>query len=355
MRPSDLSAALAALIPTRQPIFLSGPPGVGKSSLVYQAASAIYDGATLDSVVGGTPDVPWFVVVKAPDRDPVDLRGIPFVRDGATCWARPDLLDSMARSPAGGVLCIEELPQATAAVQCVLREILLDRRIGGHKIPDPWSVVATGNRQEDRAGATRLLSHVASACIQLPMEVSNEDWQTWALSAGIRPDIRSFLAFRPQLLHQFDPTRQLNPLPRTWEILSRVINCVADAHALPVATGCVGEGTAAEYLAFRRVWQQLPDPKTVLASADTCTIPTEPSVLYALTGALVECIRTLTGAAQDKALAGIVRLAGRLPKAFAVVLMRDSVAVAPRLLSLPVAGSWLREHRSLLLGEGSAA
>ena len=34
MRPTDVTKALAALIPTRRPIYLWGPPGVGKSSLV---------------------------------------------------------------------------------------------------------------------------------------------------------------------------------------------------------------------------------------------------------------------------------------------------------------------------------
>ena len=38
MRPSDVTKALAALVPTRRPVYLWGPPGVGKSSLVRQAA-----------------------------------------------------------------------------------------------------------------------------------------------------------------------------------------------------------------------------------------------------------------------------------------------------------------------------
>jgi hypothetical protein len=38
MRPSEVSQALEALLPTRQPLYLWGPPGVGKSSVVRQAA-----------------------------------------------------------------------------------------------------------------------------------------------------------------------------------------------------------------------------------------------------------------------------------------------------------------------------
>lgn len=44
MRPKQTSTALRALLPTKQPLYLWGPPGVGKSSLVRQAA-AVADAA----------------------------------------------------------------------------------------------------------------------------------------------------------------------------------------------------------------------------------------------------------------------------------------------------------------------
>lgn len=345
MKPSELLPTLQALIPTKQSILLKGPPGTGKSSIVWQAASAIWNGATTASTVGGLPDVDWFNVIRATDRDPVDLRGIPYQENGCTLWAKPDLIAALTKSPAG-VICIEELPQATPAVQCVLRELLLDRRIGGHKIPEDWCVIATGNRQEDRAGAGRLLSHVASSVIILDIEVSVDDWQNWALAAGIAPDIRAFIRFRPSLLWDFDPIRERNADPRAYERLSRVIDKVPQYAQLPVAAGCLGDGPAAEFLAFRQLYLQLPDPAVILANPTGTTVPTEPAVVYALIGALTERAR----AATDKELGALAQFAGRLSGEFGTLLMRDSLAVNPRFATLPTTMAWIRANAHLFAG-----
>jgi len=347
MRPSDTVTALRDLLPSGVPVYLQGPPGVGKSSLVWQAASALFDGQTLDSTVGGLPDVPWYYALRATDRDPVDLRGLPTIINGATVWARPDLLDVM-RAPSG-VLCIEELPQAIAAVQCVLRELLLDRRIGGHRIPDEWWVCATGNRSEDRAGAQRLLSHVASACVILDVEVSNDDWHTWALQAKISPDVRSFLKFRPAMLHDFNPARQLNADPRGWERVSRVAARVSrEDLLLPVVKGCVGD-VAAEYIAFRQIYTKLPNPELIIADPKGSAIPKEPAVLFALCGALAEAARTAVG----KNLAALVTYAARLTDEWSMLLMRDMTIVNGKTISIPEAQPWLRANKNLLVQQAA--
>ena len=66
MRPSEVARALAALVPTRRPVYLWGPPGCGKSAVVRQAA----DDLELD-----------LVDVRATLLDPVDLRGLPRLTD----------------------------------------------------------------------------------------------------------------------------------------------------------------------------------------------------------------------------------------------------------------------------------
>ena len=62
MRPSDVSRALSALVPARRPVYLWGPPGCAKSSVVRQTAGEL----KLE-----------LVDVRATLLDPVDLRGLP--------------------------------------------------------------------------------------------------------------------------------------------------------------------------------------------------------------------------------------------------------------------------------------
>src|SRR4051812_42535641 len=98
MRPSDVTKALAALIPTRRPVYLWGSPGVGKSSLVRQAAENLM----LD-----------LVDVRATLLDPVDLRGLPRLDGDTAVWLPPAFLPQTG----DGVLFLDELAQAAPLVQ----------------------------------------------------------------------------------------------------------------------------------------------------------------------------------------------------------------------------------------------
>ncbi len=324
MKPSDVMLALAALLPTRRPIYLWGPPGVGKSSIVRQAAR----NAGLD-----------VLDVRAVLLDPVDLRGLPRIEKDSALWCPPAFL------PRGGdgVLFLDELAQAPPLVQAACLQLCLDRRVGEYLLPEGWSVVAASNRQEDRAGAHRLISPLLNRFVHVDLEVSHDDWQDWAVQAGIAPEVRSFLRYRPALLFQFDPTTNQRsfPTPRSWEFVSQVLSHTPQDLLLPVVAGCVGEGPAAEFVGFARMYKELPDLDQVLAQPATTPVPREPAVLYALVGALVERCRN-----GDQALLGnFVQYATRLPDEFGVLSMRDALAINPRLIALPAAQSWLARAR----------
>jgi hypothetical protein len=324
MRPSEVTETLASLLPTRRPLYLWGPPGVGKSSLVRQAAAR----AGLE-----------VLDVRAVLLDPVDLRGLPRVEGDRALWCPPAFLPRDGE----GVLFLDELAQAPPLVQAACLSLTLDRRVGEYVLPAGWGVVAASNRQEDRAGAHRLISPLLNRFVHLDLEVSGDDWHDWAVGAGVAPEVRGFLRYRPALLFQFEPrvnTRAF-PTPRSWEFVSLVLAHTPPQLLHPVVSGCVGEGPAAEFVAFARICKELPDPDQVLANPVTAGVPREPDVLYALCGALVERCRK----AGQKVLAGFVQYAGRMPDEFGVLAMRDALAVAPGLLTLPDAQAWLARAR----------
>src|SRR5262249_34928627 len=186
--------ALASLLPTRRPVYLWGPPGVGKSSVVRQAAQK----ASLD-----------VLDIHAVLLDPVDLRGLPRIEQDSALWCPPAFLPN----DGAGVLFLDELAQAPPRVQAACLQLGLDRRVGEYLLPNGWSVIAASNRQEDRAGAHRLISPLLNRFVHLDLEVSHDDWQDWAVQAGIAPEVRSFLRYRPALLFAFDPSTNHRSLP----------------------------------------------------------------------------------------------------------------------------------------------
>lgn len=90
-----------------------------------------------------------------------------------------------------------------------------------------------------------------------------------------------------------------------------------------------------------------------MSTADTCTIPTEPSILYAMSGALVEHIRS--SKVPDSTLDALVRLAGRLPAEFGVLLMRDAISIQEkRMMRLASVMAWHKANRHLLPTGGAS-
>ena len=97
MRPSHVCEALHHLVRIRQPVFLWGPPGVGKSRLVADVARRqgrkLYD-------------------LRAVLLDPVDLRGLPRISDkGITSWCVPEFLPH-PQDTEEGILFLDELNAA---------------------------------------------------------------------------------------------------------------------------------------------------------------------------------------------------------------------------------------------------
>ena len=202
MKASAITEALKSLIAAKRPVFLWGPPGVGKSSIVGQVAAA--KNLCLKDL-------------RALLLDPVDIRGLPHLAsDGRATWAIPDFLPS----DGAGLLFLDELNAAPSMVQAAFYQLILDRKLGEYTLPDDWVIVAAGNRDSDRATTSRMPSPLRNRFVHLTFEVDTEDWSNWAISNKIRPEVIAFIRFRPELLNQFDKDAFAFPTPRTWEFLS---------------------------------------------------------------------------------------------------------------------------------------
>ena len=171
MRPSHVCEALHHLVRIRQPVFLWGPPGVGKSRLVADVARRqgrkLYD-------------------LRAVLLDPVDLRGLPRISDeGITSWCVTEFLPH-PQDTEKGILFLDELNAAPPLVQAACYQLILDRRVGQYRLPDGWAVVAAGNRESDRAVTYRMPSALANRMVHLDVECHIDDWLDWARANGIR-------------------------------------------------------------------------------------------------------------------------------------------------------------------------
>ncbi|MBQ7609433.1 MAG: MoxR family ATPase [Desulfovibrionaceae bacterium] len=329
MKPSQTTRALKTLIAIRQPVFLWGPPGVGKSQLVAETAQEL----ALD-----------LVDIRAILLDPVDLRGLPRITETKrAAWCPPSFLPEDTSS--SGILFLDELNAAPPLVQAACYQLVLDRRIGEYKLPDGWCVIAAGNRERDRSVTHHMPTALANRMVHIDCDVDLEDWLKWAQKAGIRREVTAFLKYRPKLLHNFDPQSKVKAFasPRSWEFLSRILETNPDEDIRKeLFEGTIGPLASAEFLGFLKIWDTLPSVEAVLADPKNAPVPEEPAALYALAEALALSASELT-------LDALVTYADRLPTEYAVLLMRDAVASNQNLVSHPAFSRWAENNAEVLL------
>lgn len=296
LKPSDITAAIDSLVGLRRPTFLWGSPGIGKSDIVRQVA----DQRGIQ-----------FIDMRATQKDPIDLRGIPAEHDGMTRWLPPSDLPRDGE----GILFLDELNTAPPLTQAAFYQLILDRAIGEYTLPEGWSVVAAGNRETDRAVTHRMSTALSNRFTHLELAVDLDDWIRWGVTNGVRDEVIAFARYRPDLLHSFDPAANEKrfPTPRTWAGVSDIIGAHLPPHVeYATIAGTVGDGAAAEFTAFLQIFRKLPDPASVLADPKRAAVPDQPAILYALSSLIARH-------ATRKNMAAVWQYAQRMPAEFAVV------------------------------------
>lgn len=316
MKPSAIAEALRLLTQIQKPAFLWGSPGVGKSQIVAQVASAL-DLRLID--------------IRAVLLDPVDLRGLPTVEHGRAAWATPAFLPEDGT----GILFLDELNAAPPLIQAACYQLVLDRALGEYRLPDGWSVFAAGNREGDRAVTSRMSSALANRFVHLAFEPDLDDWSRWAMGPGdLRPEVVAFLRWRPELLHRFEPAEKAFPSPRAWASVSHILGAgpAADIE-FALYEGTVGQGAAIEFTGFLRVFRSLPSLDAILLNPATAPVPDEPSALCAVATGLAR-------RASEQNFAAIIQYAGRLAREYATLLVKSATARLPGLAHHPAFTRW---------------
>ena len=300
---------------TVAPLMLWGPPGVGKSAVVRAVCEARGIG---------------FVDVRLAQREPIDLRGLPVPRGDAVEWLLSSEWPRDAQSK--GILLFDELTAADRTLQVAAYELILDRRLGTlYTLPPGWLVLGAGNRTSDRAVAGAMSSALANRFCHLELEPSLDEWRDWAQRVGLDPLVPGFLQFRPELFLDLSGDVQRGwPSPRSWERAARAIMTaggLGERRLRRVLEGLVGQGAAAELLAFRDLLDTLPDVPEALAGASRIRVPERADRRFALCTAVVQHFWSVRQRAT--ALERVLDLVEDLAPDFATLLLADLVRGRP--------------------------
>ena len=269
--------AILKAFKVKRPVFLWGPPGIGKSEVVSEITEEL----------GG-----FMIDLRMAQMEPTDIRGIPFFNKdiGKMDWAPPiDLPDEELASQYPIVcLFLDEMNSAAPAVQAAGYQLILNRRVGKYKLPDNVVIVAAGNRESDKGVTYRMPMPLANRFLHIEMRSDFASWQNWAVNKGIHKDVVGYLSFAKQDLYDFDSKSSSRAFatPRSWCFVSDLLNDEDDTDSdtlFNLVAGSVGEGLAVKFMAHRKVAGQMPEPSDILAGKVKELRVKEVSAMYSLT------------------------------------------------------------------------
>lgn len=270
--PNGAKKAIRKAIQKRRPVFLWGPPGIGKSDIVSQI------GGEMDREV---------IDVRLALWEPTDIKGIPYYNadQGAMVWAPPAELPTDPESKA--IIFLDELNSAPPAVQAAAYQLILNRKVGTYNLPEGVDLVAAGNRDGDKGVTYRMPAPLANRFIHLEAKVDFEDWQDWATLNKVHPDVVGYVGFAKQDLYDFDPKSASKAFatPRSWTFVSDLLDDDdVDLDTLQnLIAGAIGDGLAVKFMAHRKIAGKMPKPADILDGKVKTLEVKEVSAMYSLT------------------------------------------------------------------------
>ena len=315
LKPSQLCALLSKTLPARMPVLITGAPGIGKTECESLACAQLgFDNIIMHPVV----------------KDPTDFKGMPWVTQKGAEFIPFHDLKTLFSASNPTVCFLDDLGQATPAVQAAAMQLILGRQIDGHRVSDQVVFMAATNRRGDRAGVAGILEPVKSRFATIVELVPDlNDWSAWACTAGIAPEVIAFLRFRPALFSDFKPTADLtnSPSPRGWHHVARMLALDLPREIqIPVIQGAVGEAAGIEFVSFLRVWTEMVSPDLILTTPDTAPIPTELSALCAVSTAIAMRVQKDS---MTRYCRYLERLCGANQDEFAALSMNTALAREP--------------------------
>jgi hypothetical protein len=269
LSPNKAKNALRHAMKKKRPVFLWGPPGIGKSDIVAQ------------------------VTDEFTNSHLIDIQGIPYFdsTNVKMVWGAPSELpdEEMAAQYDNIVVFFDEMNSAAPAVQAAAYQLILNRRVGQYKLPDNVIIVAAGNREADKGVTYRMPSPLANRFIHIEMAVEFDDWFQWAVDNNQHKDVVGYLTFAKKDLYDFDPKSASRSFatPRSWAFVSELLDDELDeGTTTDLVSGSVGEGLGVKFMAHRKVAASMPNPTDILAGKVKDMSTSEISAMYSLTVSL---------------------------------------------------------------------
>ncbi len=200
----------------QRPLYLIGPPGVGKTDVVAQVARRLGVGLVSYTMTHHTRQ-------SALGLPQIRTRRFGGEERAVTEYTMSELLAGVYRHMeasgcTSGILFLDEINCVSETLTPAMLELLQHKRFGEYALPEGWVIVCAGNPEKYNRSAHAFDPVTLDRLRVLQIEPDLDAWQAYAAQRQVHPSVRGYLRLRPEDFFRAEGERIVTA--RSWMNLS---------------------------------------------------------------------------------------------------------------------------------------
>ena len=210
-------------IETQRPLFLMGPPGIGKTAIMAQVAAEMGVGLLSYSMTHHTRQSALglpFIAHKKYQGIEYDISEYTMSEIIAAIY---DLMEETGVQE--GILFLDEINCVSETLAPVMLQFLQYKVFGRHRVPDGWVVVTAGNPPEYNTSVRTFDIVTWDRLKRIDVEPSFDVWKEYAYQRGVHPSIMTYLEIKKSDFYSIETAVEGKRFvtARGWDDLSQMI------------------------------------------------------------------------------------------------------------------------------------
>ena len=224
----------------QRPIFLMGPPGIGKTAIMEQVAGELGVGMLSYSMTHHTRQSALglpYIAHKNYDGKEYMVSEYTMSEIIASIY---DLMEETGVKE--GILFLDEINCVSETLAPIMLQFLQYKVFGRHRVPDGWVVVTAGNPPEYNNSVREFDVVTWDRLKRIDIEPDFDVWKEYAYQTGVHAAVLTYLEIRKADFYQIESTVDGKRFvtARGWDDLSQMLK-LYELHHLPVDEDLVGQ------------------------------------------------------------------------------------------------------------------